>query len=244
MSPVPVGNKTALDAVLAFEPRDWAQDYSGTWLSTLALLVTAVAIPATQRADPGYRTATAVGSLRVSILPSGNLTSLDGTSAPSNASAVVAQGSWGDVVCDGGLFVYSSEALVAAWAPPPTATSPVAGYTVTLSTSATNTTLYTIDVNATQAAQLASLPLPPSQSARMMLPALAADVPINVHVAVWVPELPLAASHNLPRTVSPLAWPLGGQGGCGCATAMAGDGCGDVAGAPQVLAPSGPVIST
>ena len=39
-----------------------------------------------------------VGQLSVSVLPSGNLTSANGQSPPSNATIVVAHGSWGDAV--------------------------------------------------------------------------------------------------------------------------------------------------
>jgi hypothetical protein len=243
---VPVGNKSAVDALLAFDPPGWAADYSGTWLSPVALLITAHTVPSINRTDPAFRASTAVGMLQVSVLRAANLTSLDGTSAPCNASTVVAEGSWGDVVCDGGLFVLSAEALVVGFAPPPvTAPSSPLGYTLTVFTPSLNAS-DTVDVEAAEAtaASFPALALPPSVPLRVLLTALAPDVPVTVHVAVWVPQLPLAVSHNLPRAVAPLTWPLGGDGGCVCTAAATGVGCRDVPGLGQALAPAGPVIST
>ena len=101
VAPLNVSSKHALDAFLAFDPPDWAVDYSGSWLSSMALLVTVQAVAESILADSVFRARVGVGSLGISTRPSGNLTSLDGTSTPSNASTVLAHGSWGEVVCDG-----------------------------------------------------------------------------------------------------------------------------------------------
>ncbi len=51
------------------------------------------------------------GNLTVTLLESGGLTSLDGSSAPANDTAALSAGSWGDIVCDLSIDVFSASAL-------------------------------------------------------------------------------------------------------------------------------------
>ncbi len=248
---VPVTTKAHLDALLTMEPREWASDYTGAWLSTRALLVTVVEIPPGSRQDPAYRMGTDVGSLRVSVLAGGGLTSLDGSSTPCNASKAVDSGSWGDVVCNGGLFVHSATVLVVAFSLPATlaSTSAPEWYTLLVSTSPTfppNATSVTT-VSATQGASFlfASPTSLAASSLRYLVHSLVPGTVVYARVAASVPTLPAQVSQDLPRAVEGLAWPLGGAGGCSCSSVQAGTGCVDVAGEPgepQGLAPTGPAI--
>jgi hypothetical protein len=115
---VPVGSKAALDALLYFYPPNWAAEYTGQWLDTTTLFVTGTSVLASSAADPMFRAATAVGTMSITVLPSGGLTSLDGSSPPCDASTLVASGSFGDVVCDAGVHVFSGTTLLAAFQPP------------------------------------------------------------------------------------------------------------------------------
>lgn len=241
-----MGSKAALDNLLAFDPQEWATDYSGTWLTSMALLVDVVSVSGSSRSDPNFRQRTRVGSLAVTVLPTGNLTSLDGTSAPSGASTVVSHGSWGDVVCDGGLYVYSHTALVAAFMPPVSTTAAPSEYLVTVATTqafAPNASSV-VKVGATQGSLplLASPPWVPGAALRFLLPDLQPDTPVFVRVAALVPALPVFVSRDLWRAVAPVAWPLGGDGGCSCSDATSGPGCGSSPGAGQGLAPTRPLI--
>ncbi len=232
---VPVGSKSALDAVsarwpcnaglypcvnptthrlccacsppqvLAWSPSTWASSYSGQWVDTLTLMVTAVEVPATVRTDPSVRSAVAVGALRVTVLPSGNLTSLDGTSAASNATALVTAGSWGDVVCDGGVLVYSHTALAVAFEPPANAPYVPASYTIQVATAASfpagDPSTRTVVVSAaTSAVGAVTLPSPfTSTTLRYVVPGLTTGVPHHVRVSVAPPTLP--ADLTLQRPV-------------------------------------------
>ncbi len=116
--------------MLLWTPATWAIGYTGAWLDSFSLLVTVTNVSAAVSADPVSRAAVAVGALQVTVLVAGGLTSLDGTSAPSNDSTVVTGGSWGDVVCGGGVVVASHTALVVAFEPPANASYVPAGYTI------------------------------------------------------------------------------------------------------------------
>jgi hypothetical protein len=87
-------NTVAVGRLLAFSPPLHALgSVSGVWVNTSALLLTLTfGTPASSRPWLPWN----VGSLTVTILPSGNLTSANRESAASNASAVVTLGSWGD----------------------------------------------------------------------------------------------------------------------------------------------------
>jgi hypothetical protein len=191
--------------VLAWSPSTWASDYRGQWVDTLTLLVTAMSVPATVRSDPSTRSAVAVGALRATVLSSGNLTSLDGTSAASNATTVVDSGSWGDVVCDGGVVVYSHTALVVAFEPPTNVSYVPASYIIQLATSASFLTddpsILTMIVSpAGSATATVALPAPLSGTAlRYIVPGLPTGTPLFVRVGVAPPALP--AGLVLPRPV-------------------------------------------
>jgi hypothetical protein len=207
--------------VLLWTPSTWAVNYHGIWLDSLSLLVTVTEASLPARSDPSLRRATAVGQLRVDVLPEGNLTSLDGTSAPSNASAVVTSGSWGDVVCDGGVVVFSHTALVVAFQPPPNASYTPSTYTLQVSASdafpdgaLADRVVTTADGSA---AATVGLPLPLSPSAlRYLLPSLTTGTSYFTRVAVGPPTLPSEVVAILPRAV-PVVYSALGQPGLGCA---------------------------
>ncbi len=92
---------------------------AGYWLDFNSLVLTVAGV-SPNGTVPAFRLATAVGNLSITALPSGNLTSYDGTSAPCNASVVVAVGSWGDAVCDVALNVFSHRAVEVAFSRPAT----------------------------------------------------------------------------------------------------------------------------
>jgi hypothetical protein len=191
--------------VLSWSPPTWASDYSGQWVDTLTLLVTAIEVPVTAHTNPSVRNAVAVGALQVTVLPTGDLTSLDGTSAPSNASATVSAGSWGDVVCDGGVLVYSHTTLVVAFEPPANASYVPTSYTIQVAIdamfSANDSSTRTVVVApASSAAGAVALPPPFSTTAlRYIVPGLDTGVPYHVRVSVSPPVLPVDLT--LPRSV-------------------------------------------
>jgi hypothetical protein len=184
--------------LLLWTPSTWASDYRGQWVDRLTLLVTAVEVPVSNA-----HSAAAVGALRVTVLPSGNLTSLDGTSAASNASSTVSAGSWGDVVCGGGVVVYSHSALVVAFEPPANASYEPASYTIQVATdpsfhpSANRTLVVAPGASATSTM---GLPSPLSAAAlRYLVPGLATGMRYYVRVSAAPPSLP--AELTLPRPV-------------------------------------------
>jgi hypothetical protein len=189
--------------ILMWTPSSWASDYRGQWVDTLTLLVTAMSVPTTMRSHPSTRSAVAVGALRVAVLPSGNLTSLDGTSAASNATAVIDSGSWGDVVCGGGVVVYSHTALVVAFEPPANASYVPASYTIQVATAASfpldDPSTRTVVVSpAGSVTATVALPSPLSAGAlRYLIPGLATGTPYFVRVGAAPPSLPVDVS--LPR---------------------------------------------
>jgi hypothetical protein len=244
VAPVPVGSKVALDALLSFNPPTWATSYNGSWVGHAALLVTVLTVPAGSRADPTARASTAVGALSITVLAGGNLTSLDGTSTPCNSSALLTSGSWGDVVCDGGLYVYSHTALVAAFSPPVNATYVPATYMLYVSPSQILSPQRLPIVSVLSSDNDTTISIPASLPSRSLRYFILVSALSHVWVAASVPPLPAEVSQDLPRAVQPLIWPLGGPGSCTCGSIAAGAGCGDTPGIPQGLAPAGPVIRT
>jgi hypothetical protein len=242
---MPVGSTEDLDALLEFDPPHWASSYIGTWLDFTRLLVTVVAGPLGQDATPELTAASGVGSLRVTVRPSGGLTSFDGTSPPSTASAVVAQGSWGDPVCDSALVVFSSTTLVAAFTPPASGAYSPASYTLQVSSSpafvdnATWTAL--VQPEASAPGVLLPPPLSPT-SLRFLVPNLVEGVGYYGRVAPAPPALP--PDLPLPRPVPLLFTALDSATGCKCGVVVSGGGCRAVAvsTAPPV-SPQPPVIS-
>ncbi len=115
--PVAVSSKAEVDMLLVFHPPDWADDYMGEWIDRSTLLVTVTAL-SERRVMSRFRNDTAVGVLHVRVLKAGNLTSRDRTSTASDASGIVASGSWGSVVCDSSVDVYSFRTLVVSFQPP------------------------------------------------------------------------------------------------------------------------------
>jgi hypothetical protein len=242
---VPVGTKAAVDALLAFSPSNWADDYSGAWLGVdcTTLLVSAVTVSPLKAANATFRASTAVGALGVFILPSGGLTSLDGTSVVANASTTVSTGSWGDVVCDGDVAVFSYAALLVGFTTPVAASYNPASYSIQVSSdrsfAPTNTT--TTVVQPGQAA--ASSPRSDGDALSFILPGLVTNVGYTVRVATLPPPLPTDLLAVLPASV-PLAYVPLGSGACVCTSVLSGAGCSAVAGGSPMVAPQRPVIGT
>jgi hypothetical protein len=231
--------------LLRWTPSAWADDYRGVWLDALSLLVTATAVPA---AVPD---GSSVGNLSVAVLPTGLLTSLDGTSAPSNSSTVVAAGSWGHVVCDAGAVVYSHTALAVAFEPPPGASYAAPGYTIQVSTSmdfpanaSTRTMLLTPGGSLTTTV---GLPPPWQPTAlRYIVRELVPDTAYYVRVGAAPPALPAEVTAILLQAVPVVFSAVGEPGsGCSCTSVRAGTLC---AAAPSQTAsaftPRRPVIGT
>jgi hypothetical protein len=243
---VPVGNKTALDRLFTFQPSYWAGDYSGVWLSLSALLVTVRSLGPAVPSTPSLRASTAVGALQVSVVPEGGLTSFDGTSPPSNASSVVTSGSWGEPVCDGGLYVYSSKGLVAAFVAPVNASYAPEWYTIQVESAGVGgaPTAPVVGLAAAPAAGV-GLPAPaPANALRYLVQALEQGTPYSARVAPSVPQLPVEVVAVLPRPVPMVFTPLGGDGGCTCTALATGAGCAAAATASATLVatPAVPVI--
>ncbi len=251
VAPVPVASKAHLDGLLAFQPQDWADNYTGTWLDPTTLLVTAVSVAGGNMALPLFRAATRVGGLRVTVLPSGNLTSFDGTSQPSNASTLVSSGSWGDVVCDAALVVYSHKTLVAAFQPPPNASYSPGAYTVeVLAWPALTAPPGAQPRTVTPATSAVEVALPPTpgtprgaSALRYLLPGLSAGEQYIARVAVGPPDLPAELASVLPAPV-PLVYSLVGRsGGCSCTDLSFGGGCSASTRAPvEPVSPALPSI--
>jgi hypothetical protein len=242
-----VSHKSALDRVLAFEPADWATNYTGVWIKPWALLVTVTAVPATAWTDAAGRAAVALGALRVSVMPTGGVVSADGSSAPSNASTVLSSGSWGDVVCDGQLFVHSHTAIVAAFTPPvSTPGYTPANYSLQVATSPLfpQASTRTLAVVAALSELAITLPVTcPAGSLRYLIPSLPPGAAHYVRVAAAVPPLPVEVSRVLPRPVAPVFWAIGASSACGCAVAGGtGAGCSEHVGIPVAIVPTLPII--
>lgn len=90
MDAVNVSSTAGLSKFIQFQPAIGVV-LTGAWLSRFALLVTVVSPPVVADAS-----ALRVSAVSVRTLASGGLTSYNGQSLPSNATAVVGYGSWGD----------------------------------------------------------------------------------------------------------------------------------------------------
>jgi hypothetical protein len=241
--PVPVASKAELDLLLSVEPSLWATNYSGRWLSNTSLLVTVVDVPLGRHLDPAAWVETAIGSMRISVLPSAGLVLQSGVSEPCNSTIVVTDGSWGDIVCDGELFVYSATSVVVALHPPVTAGYVPAEYYLSVSRFPSFPLLATwaLTMNASQSIQLPpTFPGASRSDTLRFLIRLTPDLPVYVQVAVSPPVLPSIVAKDCPGAVQPLAWPIGGPGGCQCCGNNQTEFVGEAVG----LAPSGPVICT
>ena len=93
---VPLARRQDVDALLNFSSPIGA-DYSGAWDTTAPYAKAGLKITVTAALEGGYGRGTAVGVLGVSVRLSARLTSLDESTAASNASTIVALGTWGDV---------------------------------------------------------------------------------------------------------------------------------------------------
>jgi hypothetical protein len=185
--------------------------------------------------------------LRLSLPPPPQgLTSFDGTSTPSNASATLSVGSWGDPVCDGALFVYSATALLAVFTPSVTGSYAPSHYTLQVRRMAGNSStsadvVSTTTVLPTQS--VAGLTLPasfPSEAQRHIMAGLEVGVRHGVWVAPAPPALPVDLMGVLPSALAPVLAPLGA---CACASLRSGAGCGGAgAGTPVTETPVLPSI--
>ena len=90
---VAVSHKVDLDRLLVFSAPLGA-NYTGAWETSGLFARSAITITVT--APPANASGTAVGVLRVTVLASAGLTSLDESTPASNATTVVALGTWGD----------------------------------------------------------------------------------------------------------------------------------------------------
>ena len=240
---VPVGNKTAVDALLAFSPSNWATNYSGSWLDYTTLLVTAVTVPSSSASNVTFRTSTAVGALGVTILPSGSLTSLDGTSVVANASTLVSHGSWGDVVCDSEVLVYSYTALMVGFTTPVNASYSPVNYSIQVSTVANFVPANTTTTVVQPGQAVVTSPRLGGNTLYYVLPGLTTDVGYSARVASVTPLLPSDLVAVLPAAVPLVYTPLGATG-CACSSVVSGTGCGSVSGGSSMVAPRRPVVGT
>jgi hypothetical protein len=186
---VPVGSKAEVDNLLSFSPDNWAASYTGAWLDFLSLAITITGTShcnTTADCEGG-----AVGSMRVHVLPAGNLTSFDGTSSPCNASALLSDGSWGDALTDTAMVVFSRRALVIVFSQPERATSISASYKIELSTTQTFESFVSSVVTAGQNASSVLVPSVVSRaSMRFVISDLLEGVPYWARVAPVPSPLP------------------------------------------------------
>ena len=241
---VNVSSRAAIDALLVFEPRTWADDYVAAWLDFTTLLVTVTAL------SPGVGALadTAVGTLRVSVQPSGGLTSFDGTALPSNATSVVTSGSWGELVCDARLVVYSRTTLVVAFYPPPNASYVPSTYLLSVVSTASGAPVGG-PIVVTPAQSAAGVSLPPTlygsaapSTLRYLIPSLTPGTGYSGRVGVAPPVLSAEVQSVLPRAVPVVYTWVGQQPACSCAALRSGAGAG-CAGA-QVATGVDPVTPT
>lgn len=94
---VPVETKSDLDKLLSFST-PIGEAYTGQWETSGRFAFAALVVTVT-RALPGTTNVTgaSVGSLHVAVFASANMTSLDESTGPSNATTLIAMGTWGDV---------------------------------------------------------------------------------------------------------------------------------------------------
>jgi hypothetical protein len=193
--------KADVDEVFQFEPGHWASDYTGRWLDQTTLQITITAIPS-QLGSNGSQAA-AVGSLRVKVIPSGNLTSWDRTSSPCNDTVVISAGSWGDIVCAAALDVFSYRSILASFHPPPLYSPAAYSFQVsTLPTFPVDHRTRTLSFRVSEAlSEVAVSDAPsssgvPSRRLSFLISGLQVDTPCFVRVAGNPPTL---ASTNLPQ---------------------------------------------
>ncbi len=252
---VPVATKAAIDSVLAFEPPGWAASYTGQWLEFNALLITVGSLAPGAATDPGFRRQTSVGSLGVTVLPQGNLTSLDGTSEPCNATVVVAAGSWGDPVCNVSVHVHSHAALVVAFVPSPSASYTPSSYTIQVQPQtdpgaaaagqggANGATVRV--VTSSQTAIDVALPGPTAPSTlKFVVPGLVRGTSYVALVAVAPPQVAPEVLALLPDGLAVAGTSVDST--CSCGALVAGAGCSTPAPASslQGVAPQLPEIRT
>jgi hypothetical protein len=170
---------------------------------------------------------------------------------------VLSAGSWGDPVCDAGLFVFSHTALVVAFMPPVLANYTPSSYTVMVRATNSSTQLplapsdgaeavaETVTVSPGQSMVELGLPAPMSGSAlRYVLPSLVEGQSYTVHVGSNPPTLPIELAAVLPRPVPVVLMPVQPTGGCRCAAMSSELGCGHLVEAvPVAVTPQRPVIS-
>lgn len=233
---VPVGTVDDIARLLVFDPPNWAVDARGAWVDSNVLAVTVVAV-GTGAGAPEFRWATRVGALRVSVQPSGNLTSLDGTSDPCNATVVVGHGSWGDPVCDVGLFVFSHTALVVAFSAPVNSSYTPTSYTIRVvpwapagsspGAGGSGNSSDAVVLTVTPSQSVVGMVLPgstPHAYLRFVIRNLVLGVPYVAFVTPASPELPVDVMMVVPAPVVP-SETVSGEG-CSCAAVAAGGGCG------------------
>lgn len=81
---VNVNGKAAVDALMTITPSNWAQNYTGTWINSSVLFIQALQVDNWNQST--FQQSVALPQLVISILPSGGLTSQDGTSSPMSAT--------------------------------------------------------------------------------------------------------------------------------------------------------------
>jgi hypothetical protein len=247
---VPVGNKTAVDALLVFDPPFWALDYRGAWLDYTTLVVYAGVVSGLVPSGAGsagngtspssgtFAALTSVGALTVTVLPTGGLTSFDGTSSACNDTSRLSAGSWGDVVCESAVMVYSHTALAVTFKPP--LTYAPGNFTIEVSGSP----LFPVgpltrSLGVTPAQSDPSLARAfNSTSLWFTVRALTTRMPYWVRVAAASPALPAEVAALVPAR--PLVYKYlrvwNGFMECPCGL----DGC--VAGTPEPVVPLPPII--
>lgn len=81
---VNVNGKAAVDALMTFIPSNWAQNYTGIWVNSSVLFIQALQVDDWNQS--AFQQSVALPQLVISVLPSGGLTSEDGTSPPMSAT--------------------------------------------------------------------------------------------------------------------------------------------------------------
>jgi hypothetical protein len=210
---VAVASRADVGNLLAFEPADWATNYTGMWIadnSSSMLIITVTEVDPSRGVDATHIADTAVGTFRVQVLPTANLTSLDTSSPSCNDSAAVTAGSWGDTVTKGGLYVYSSTALLLAVAQPGNLSYLPSGFVVELSQSkefeASSTSRWAVAIS--DALDASTLPLPPGvpdDALMFVFGDLATDAGYYCRAAVAPPGLPGDVQYFLPTRLRQVA---------------------------------------
>lgn len=120
---VPVATTADIDNLITFSERIGA-NYTGVWLATgplsntmVTITITRTYIPLPGTEDDWVRDVN-IGALVITVNERAKMTSLDGTTAPSNASTVLAAGTWGEVPAAINLAVHSPSSARATISPP------------------------------------------------------------------------------------------------------------------------------